>query len=170
MPETITFRGAVLRDMDLRQAAKGASTFLRMHLVSDFTDVIREALEWEDLPDSYKDASPKDAVLNGVKLHVKPNGRELNQYAFSMPIRQVKDFRVNTIKEGEEEIRQLSFTVETNVKKAYSTVGKFIEAVGLAKCQVKIEYATEEENADGTKQEQLLTSEEMRAAAKSEND
>lgn len=170
MPETITFRGAVLRDMDLRQAAKGASTFVRMHLVSDFTDVIREALEWEDLPDTYKDGSPKAATLNGVKLSVKPNGRELNQYAFTMPIRQVKDFRVNTVKEGDDEIRQLSFTVETSVKRAYATIGKFIEAVGSAKCQVKIEYATEEENADGTKQEELLTTAEMREATKAEND
>lgn len=170
MPETITFRGAVLRDMDLRQAGKGASTFVRMHFSSDFTDKIREALDWEDLPDSYKNGTPKDSNLNGVKLHLKPNGRELDQYAFTMPIRQVRDFAVVTIKEGDDEVRQLNFTVETSVKRAYSTIGKFIEAVGMAKCQAKIEYATEEENADGTQQGDLLTSEEMREAAKPAND
>jgi hypothetical protein len=170
MPETITFRGVILKDMDMRQTAKGAATFLRIHLTSDFTDVIREALGWDDLPDSYRAGEPTDSSLTGVKLTVRPNGVELKKYAFTMPIRLIRDFAVVTVKDGEDEVRQLNFTVETSAKGAYKTIGAFIDAIGHGRCQAKVEYAAEDENPDGTKQEELLTTEEMRSAVKPEAD
>jgi hypothetical protein len=170
MPETILFRGVILRDMDLRQAAKGASTFVRMHCVADFTDTVRDAMGWKDLPKSYSGGKPDNSTLTGVEMTMRPNGNELKKYGFSIPISQAKDFEVVTVKEKDEEVRQLKFTIETTAKKAYRTVGDYIEAIGQGRGQLKLSYATEAENADGTKQESLLTSEEMRAAAKPEAD
>src|SRR4051812_44989991 len=105
MPDKITFRGVRIMNFDVRQSSKGETTFVRVHMRADFSDPVKEAMDWEPRPQGWN-GGDLTGELTGVEMMLKPSQKELDRYAFKMPIRLVN-----------EEEEELSFTVETDAKR-----------------------------------------------------
>lgn len=141
MPETILFRGAVLRYFDVRQSAKGEGMWVNIHMSSDFSEPLREAMGWEDLPESYH-GGDLDGELVGVEMFLNPNGKELKQHALKLAIRSVTDFKVVELKQKDKEPeRQVQFKISTNSAKAHVYLGNYLKAIGRGAGQLKISYS-----------------------------
>jgi hypothetical protein len=146
MADTITFRGAIVRHFDVRQSPKGEGMWVNIHMSADFTDTLREAMDWEDLPDSYRDAD-LSGDLAGVEMFLKPNGRELDRYALKLNIRSVDSFKVVSLKQGDdkEDERELRFTITTNAEKAHVFLGSWVRYIGRGKGVLKVSYSQQGE-------------------------
>lgn len=141
MPENIKFRGVVIQSCDVRQSANGESAFTKIHLRADFSDPVREAMKWDARPEGWGGGDLLGELV-GVEMLVKPSSRELARFAFKMPIKRVKDFKLVVLKakgDGEEEL-VLTFLIETVAKGAYKTVGSWIENLGKEKAQLTVSY------------------------------
>lgn len=166
MPESIIFRGAQIVNFDMRQSPKGESTYIRIHMRADFSQPVMEAMGWEPRPEGWGGA---DLIgeLTGVAAMMKPSSPQLKQYGFKMPIKQVKDFKLVVLKQKEENDDDLvlTFVIETNSKRAYVTLGNWIENLGKDKGQLTVSYTEQTVigNADGPNEDQ-------RQAALAEND
>jgi hypothetical protein len=152
MADTITFRGATVRHFDVRQSPKGEGMWVNIHMSADFTDTLREAMDWEDLPESYKDAD-LSGDLAGVEMYLKPNGKELDQYALKLYIKTVDRFKVVSLKQSEDDPdeRELRFTITTNAKKAHVYLGSWVQYIGTGKGVLKVSYS-----AQGELEEQVI--------------
>jgi hypothetical protein len=166
MADKITFRGAHIMNFDVRQSPKGESTFVRIHMRADFSEPVMEAMEWE--PRS-KGHGGGDLIgeLYGVKMMLKPSSRELIKYGFEMPIRQVKDFKL-VVRQGKgaeaEEEEELTFVVETSSKRAYVTLGNWIENIGKEKGLLTVSYTDSPDDAQMKIGDVTATDEQRQAA------
>lgn len=132
MPK-LTFRGAYIRFFDTRQAPNGESTFIKINMSADFTDKLREAMGWDDLPDSFR-SGPLDTeplAVNNIVMKAKAG---LEQ-SFDMATRHIKEFAVvrRKDKKGDSTHLEIDFQVVTDEAGAYTTVGDFISAAGKGK-------------------------------------
>ena len=168
MPESIIFRGVVVRHFDVRQSPKGETVYVNAHLSADWTDVVREAMGWEDLPETYGGADIPSASLMGVEMMLKPSARELKAFAIKMPIREVKDFQLVTLKQPGEmpDERELRFTVTSQAKQANTWLGNWLRSVGKHKGQLTVSY-TEQATLEEV---DVTPTQEQRQAALKEND
>ena len=154
-------------NFDMRQSPNGESTFVRLHMRADFSEPVMEAMEWEPRA---KGHGGGDLIgdLYGVKMALKPSSRELAQYGFQMPIRHVKDFKL-VVKKGKgkdaEEEEELTFVVEISAKRAYQTLGKWIENIGKEKGLLTIEYTDAPEDAQMKIGDVEATEEQRKAAS-----
>ena len=140
MSETILFRGASIRYLDVRQGKEGGEVFCRLHMSAAFTDVVREAMGWEDL-----DESVKSAKLNGELLaqnFILTPGDPLISQEIQIAISDAGDFQVVALKDDEGEIvgRQLRFVVRSPGDGVEALVGQYIRRVGRHEGQLKISY------------------------------
>jgi hypothetical protein len=159
MPDTILFRGAVLRYFDVRQSPKGEGMWVNIHMSSDFSEPLRAAMEWEDLPESYH-GGDLDGELAGVEMMLVPNGKEMKQHALKLGIRYVTDFKVVELKQKDEDpVRQLQFKISTNSAKAHVYLGNYLKAVGRGVGQLKISYSEQQELAPAEDRQERLISE-----------
>lgn len=145
MPESILFRGAKIMNFDVRQSQNGEALFVRVHVRADWSDTVREAMSWEDLPEGFSGADLK-GELTGIEMIFKPAQKELDKYGFKMPIKEAKDFQVVSLKQGEDEPdeRELKFTIVTTARKSFVTLGNCMENIGKALGTLKISYSEEQ--------------------------
>lgn len=148
MPKLI-FRGASVRYFDTRMSQGGEAVFVRIHVSADFTELVRTAMEWQELPDSFTEGK-----LSGeIAAHqISMKGSKGLGLSFEMAVKSIADFKVVTIKEENSSHRELRFVIVTDEHGAYTTVGNFVETAGKATCQLTVHYSeqaqiTEEEQA-----------------------
>lgn len=142
--EIIIFRGVVLKHFDGRQSQDGSSFFTRMYLSAEFSDVVREKMDWDDPGNCIKPGAP--AKLTGELLAhtfiLSPGDKRLKDYEMQLGIKDVTDFQVITLKddEGEPAGRQLRFTIRTPQDGASGLCEQYIRAVGRHEGQLKVTY------------------------------
>jgi hypothetical protein len=158
MSDTILFRGAVVRYFDVRQSAKGEGMWVNIHMSSDFSEPLREAMDWEDLPASYHGGA-LDGDLAGVEMFLNPDGKQMKQHALKLAIRSVSDFNVVELKQKDKDPeRQLQFKISTNSDKAHVYLGNYLKVIGRGAGQLKISYSEQAELAEAEdKQEKLIS-------------
>jgi len=142
MADKVTFRGARIMNFDVRQSPKGESTFVRIHMRADFSTPVQQEMGWEPRAAGWS-GGDLNGELTGVKMLLKPSSRELHKYGFEMPIRQVKDFKL-VVRQGKgkdaEEEEELTFVVETSSRRAYITLGNWVENIGKEKGLLTVSY------------------------------
>ena len=137
MPKLI-FRGASVRYFDTRMSQGGESVFVRVHVGADFTDVVRSAMEWQELPDAFTEGKLSGEMV-AQKISMK--GEKGLGIAFEMAAKSLSSFSVVTVKEENSSHRELRFVIVTDEAGAFSTMGNFIVAAGKAKCQLTVHYS-----------------------------
>ncbi len=141
MSESILFRGSVLKFFDLRQGKEGADVFVRIHMSADFSEQVREAMEWD------VGESPTDAKLPGELLATSfiltPGDPQLRDFELNFAITSVEDFRVVTLKDddGEPCGRELRFVVRTPTDGVEAYLGQYVRRVGRHQGALKISYS-----------------------------
>src|SRR5260370_26525801 len=106
MPHTITFRGAFLRYADLR--INEAGVFLRLHVTSELTKPVMEAMNWADVPE-WVDSAKLEGVLSAQHLTLTPNQKQLKDHEIEMDASEVTDFQVARVTENESTRIELRF-------------------------------------------------------------
>jgi len=142
--ETIIFRGVVLKHFDGRQSPDGATFFTRMNLSAEFSDTVRENMDWDDPGDCIKPGSPAKLTgeLLGHNFILTPGDKRLKDKELQLGIKDVTDFQVITLKddEGEPSGRQLRFQVRTEEDGAAALCEQYVRSVGRHEGQLKISY------------------------------
>lgn len=145
MAESITFRGAVLKHFDMRQAKEGAAAFVRIHMSADYSEQVREKMEWERVPDSIMEAKLSGG-LSAIHLVLTPGDKQLRNHELQFEISSVEDFQVVPLKDDEGEIRgrELRFVVRTPAE-VEGFLGQYIRRVGRHQGACKVSYTKQEE-------------------------
>lgn len=156
MSETVIFRGAFIRHLDLRQGKEGGDVFTRIHVSAEFSDVVREKMEWEDPGDSITSAKLKGELL-AQNFILTPGDKALRQWELQIAITDASDFQVVMLKDddGEPSGRQLRFIVRSPGDGVEAQVGQYIRRVGRHEGQLRISYEPQavQEELPGTKAE-----------------
>ncbi len=141
MSESIIFRGAFIRHLDLRQGKEGGDVFTRIHVSAEFSDVVREKMEWEDPGDSITSAKLTGELL-AQNFILTPGDKALKQWELQIAITDASDFQVVVLKDddGEPSGRQLRFIVRSPGDGVEAQVGQYIRRVGRHEGQLKISY------------------------------
>jgi hypothetical protein len=141
MSDQIIFRGAFVRYADIRQGKEGGEVFTRIHMSSEFSDVVRENMEWQDPGDSVTSAKLTGELL-AQNFILTPNDKKLENQELQIAISDVSDFNVVALKDDEGEVsgRQLRFIVRSPGDGVEALVGQYIRRVGRHEGQLKISY------------------------------
>jgi hypothetical protein len=166
MAQQIHFRGAFIRYFDVRQSPKGEGIWVNVHMTADFSDPVREAMGWGEIPDNFTEAKLLGS-LTGVEMMLKPSSRELDKYALKLQIREVKDFKVVVLAQGDDKPNEneLRFTVVTSSEKANTYLGNYLKSIGKGKGRLTVSYSEQGSLVDG-----IEATEEQRQATLPEND
>jgi len=141
MSETITFRGCFIRHADIRQGREGGDVFTRIHMSAEFSDTVRDKMEWEDPGDSITSAKLTGELL-AQNFILTPGDKALKQHELQIAITDASDFQVVQLRddEGEPAGRQLRFIVRSPGDGVEAQVGQYIRRVGRHEGQLKISY------------------------------
>ena len=149
---TLTFRGGFIRYFDCRLQEGGP--FTRLHLTSDLSEPIREAMGWPAIPAEIESCKLSGS-LAGDNMVVTPADKALKQYEFQLGIGEVGDFEIARIQDGEAKRTELRFKVRTASASAAAQLFDYLASVGQAPAAMRIKYA----------EQQSLTEEEAAAAS-----
>jgi hypothetical protein len=151
MPNML-FRGAIIRDVDLRRDEGG--NFCRLHVTADFSEPIREEMEWDDPGDAVKSAK-LDGKLAGTKLIFSPNDKKLKDHEIELGCEEVNDFQYHRVKtDGGGIAKEVRFIVRTAERGAGALLENYMAVLGEAPAAMKLQY-TEQEDLDLQKDEPI---------------
>lgn len=156
MPEqqTIIFRGATLKHFDGRQSQDGSDFHTRLYFATEFSDTVRESMEWEDPGDTIRSAK-LTGELCAHNLILTPGDKRLRDAELQIGVKDVTDFQVVALKDddGEPAGRQLRFTVRTPQDGASALAEQYIRRVGRHEGQLRISYSPQavQEDLPGAK-------------------
>lgn len=142
MSESIIFRGTHIRYFDGRQEEGGA--FVRIHLTSEFSEPVMEAMEWEEPGSSVTDAK-LDGELLGTHLILTPGDKLLSGSEIQFGIRSAEDFKVVSVTEGDSKRRELRFIVRSSADGVAALVDQYIRVVGTHQGALKVSYVKQEQ-------------------------
>ncbi len=149
MPDSIIFRGAIIRNYSVGTNKEGDALYVNIHMSADFSDVLRDAMKWEPRPQGWTGGDLKGELV-GVKMQLRPSSRQMAHQAIEMPIKRAHGFVLVVTGGEDKEEERVDFTVTTTARKAYKVVGDYLEVMGRGAGQLKIEYS-EVDNAEGKK-------------------
>lgn len=180
MPKLI-MRGAIVRHYDGRRSDSGP--FTKIHVSADFSDPIREFMEWGDPQEGAKDSN-LEGELNATHLILTPNGKELKGHELQLTAQMVEKFkfvRGKTTKEGKVKSDRLDFQIITVEAGAGAKVEQYIAVIGKGVAQLRIGYEeqtkmdlakSEDATEDATEdeQERLISREQAEDTQDADND
>lgn len=142
---TITFRGAFVRFADLRQKEE-AGVFARLHLTADMSDPVREAMDWQEIPDCV-DQTKLTGSLTGRNMILTPNDKSLRQHEIQMEVSELSDFQLFRTRDGEGDLEreELRFIARVVEQYAIDKVERYLRIVGQAPGALKVAYEKQEE-------------------------
>lgn len=139
---SVLFRGAGLRFVDIRKPKEGGP-FVRLHLVSDFTEGIIDAMEWEEIPDCVSSAK-LPGELPAQSLVLTPVDIALQQYELQLECSDVSDFQLHRIQDREHEdvmVTELRFVARSNQRGAAALLENWLATMGFGRGTLKVQYA-----------------------------
>jgi hypothetical protein len=141
LSETIIFRGCFIRHADIRQGREGGDVFTRIHVSAEFSDTVRDTMDWEDPGDSITSAKLTGELL-AQNFILTPGDKALKQHELQIAITDASDFQLVVLRddEGEPAGRQLRFIVRSPGDGVEALVGQYIRRVGRHEGQLKISY------------------------------
>lgn len=146
MADKITFRGAFIRYFDGRQEEGGA--FVRIHMTSEFSTPVMEAMEWTDPGTSVTDAK-LEGELHAINFVLTPGDKQLAAHEIQFDIRSVEDFKVVTVHEKESSSRrELRYVVRSSASDVAAKVDQYIRRVGDHQGALVVSYTKQEELFD----------------------
>jgi len=155
---TLIIPGTFIRFADIRYDDKSKTTYTKINVSADWSERVRETLEWGELPDGFSSAK-----LNGelsASMMVMTPYNELKHHAFDLEIKEAGGFEVHLVQDGESTKKELRFQLVTPAIKAPQKLAAYLGAIGKGQAQLKITYDAQsklEEDAD--KQERLISEE-----------
>jgi hypothetical protein len=143
MPK-ITFRGAYIRYADLRYREE-AGAFVRIHLTSDFTDEVKEKMEWTDVP-KHIESCKLEGVLRAKFLVLEPNEKELRKFPLEIELNDASDFQLAPIRNDDGDImrHQLRFQASSSQKGAIAAIEAYIERMGTHVGKLVLDFEKQE--------------------------
>lgn len=142
MADSIIFRGTHIRYFDGRQEEGGA--FVRVHLTSEFTEPVMQAMDWDEPGSSVTDAK-LDGELHAINFILTPGDKQLQQHEIQFPIRSVEDFKVVTIEKDEVKRRELRFIVKSPAEGVAALVDNYIRRIGEHQGALKVSYTSQDQ-------------------------
>jgi len=139
---SVLFRGAGLRFVDIRKPKEGGP-FVRLHLVSDFTEGIIDAMEWEEIPDCVSSAK-LPGELPAQSLVLTPVDIALQQHELQLECSDVSDFQLHRIQDREHEdvmVTELRFVARSNQRGAAALLENWLATMGFGRGTLKVQYA-----------------------------
>lgn len=145
MAETILFRGTTLKHFDVRQGKEGGDVFCRIHMSADYSEQVREKMDWERIPDSITEGKLAGELL-ATHLVLTPGDKQLKTHELNFDITSVEDFQVVPLKNDEGEIRgrELRFIVRTPAE-IEGFLGQYIRRVGRHAGALKVSYTKQDD-------------------------
>jgi translation elongation factor EF-1beta len=174
MPK-LTFRGAFIRFVDLRFDEKSKSTYVKINFTSDFSEPIREAMEWGE-PGAGFTASDLEGELSLTHLVLTPNGRELKPHEMQISAKEATGFSVVRVKgdDGESTHNELRFQVLTADPDAAAKLREYIANIGKGVAQLRVNCEVQEEmdlgEAAEDAQERLISKEQAEDTEEADKD
>jgi hypothetical protein len=140
MADTIIFRGARIRYVDVRREKEGG-VFTRLHLAADYSPPVREAMDWGDMPECVSSARLNGA-LTAQNLILLPNAKELRQHEIQVECTEVNDFAVHSLKddEGEYAGTELRFIARSVQPGVAAILENYLRVIGNGDGQLKVSY------------------------------
>ncbi len=155
----LLFRGAIIRHFDVRAGEDGI--FARIHVTSDFSSPVREALDWDDVPDCVPSCK-LTGKLDGRYAVLTPNQPPLRQHELQISVSDLSDFQLHRIqgKDGESARTELRFIARTVQEGAAGLIENWMRRVGQETASLRIEYQIAEQKElfdkpDGGSEEQM---------------
>lgn len=151
MADTVLFRGAFIRSFEFDNGTDARS--VRINVTADWTDKVREAMEWTEVPKGYAKSSLIGS-LAGSNMILTPSKKELRGHEFDIEIDEVSNFVVLPVldKEGEVRARELRFTIKSSSKGCAAKVEAYCQKMGREAAQLKVSYVVQEVFADAETQ------------------
>jgi hypothetical protein len=149
MSETIIFRGTFIRYLDVRQGKEGGEVFARIHLSSEFTDTIRDKMDWDD-PGECVTSARLTGELLAQGFQLTPADKNLKRQALDIIISDISDFQVVALKDDEGEVsgRQLRFIARSPGDGVAALIEQYIRRVGRHEGELRVSYEPQAKQAE----------------------
>lgn len=146
MADKIMFRGARVRHFDGRQKEAGA--FVRIHMTSEFSTPLMEAMDWTDPGTSVTDAK-LEGELHATNFVLTPGDKQLACHEIQFDIRSVEDFKVVTVQEKESSSRrELRFVVRSSADDVAAKVDQYLRRIGDHQGLLAVSYTKQQDLFD----------------------
>jgi hypothetical protein len=138
----ILFRGARIRYADLR--TEEAGVYARLHLQSDLSGPVQEAMGWGEIPEGVSSAK-LTGKLSGHHLVLTPNDKALRQHEIQMACGDISDFALVPEKneDGEVDGFRLNLIARTNEVGAIAKVEAYQRVCGGCDAALKVSYQSQ---------------------------
>lgn len=166
MPARIDFSSVIVRGVGLN--FQNDAKTVRINVTGSMTQEIRKKMNWQkgEVPDgagedfrTVEDAATEiklDGVLNASELTIEPNAKELQSKGVKFDIREVRDFKLVNVADGEGATKpELRFQIITNSPGVLGKLEKFLDACGQAKATFKVSYHKQQTFSDVQADEEI---------------
>ncbi len=141
MPDHVTFRGATIRYTDFRR--KEGGSYVRIHVTSEFTQPVMEAMGWED-PGRSLGEGKLLGELAGTHMVMTPNEKKLRQHEISLDVNRVNAFKLVSVTKDEVTKRELRFVITSPIDGAVALVEQYVRHVSTFEGALKVSYSKQE--------------------------
>jgi hypothetical protein len=140
---SVTFRGAEIRYLDLRQDEAGV--FSRIHMTADLSEPLMEAMGWAKVPDSISTGKLSGAMA-ATHMILTPNDKEFAKHEMQFNVSEIKDFTFTCEKNDEGRVtgRSVRFVVVSADNGLPVLVENWLRQVGGVSAAAKVGYAVQE--------------------------
>lgn len=143
MSDTIIFRGALIRKVTKHNSDTDKG--VRIEIAADWTDKVREAMSWGEVPDGHGKSDLFGELAAG-HIILTPSAKELKQHELQIDISECGGFSQVPVKDGDGNVgtRELRFTIKSSAEDACARAEGYVNVMGQAKGQLRVSYVKQE--------------------------
>lgn len=142
---SISFKGALIRYMDVRQGKEGGDLFARIYMSSEWTDAVAKRMGWGEPSEGLTGGRLTGALL-GQNMTLAPRDSNLANQTISFDIKQVSGFEVAIVQDGDKTpTKEIRFMITSGDTSAVKAVERYMRAMGKHPGTLKVAYSKQEE-------------------------